>query len=368
MKYQRPREEIRVGSARPPVWLEYVPMIVRSKSMVGLDVGTHAVKAIELTQRGNDVEITGFGQVEVPADDPQARARAVQDLMRECGFRTKKVVTGVSGKQVIIRYLNMVKMSDEELKNAIQFEAEKYVPFPLEDCTMDCQRLDDPDGRHAGGNMTVLLVAAQRSQVEEHLAMLREASVTPIIVDVDAFAVGNAYCLTQEANEAENTDRILAFVDVGARKTNINIIRGATSLFTREIPIGGHDFTEAISRALNVSYEEAEVLKREGGEVEQAVQEAVYPIMDDLGNEIQLSFDYFENQFEREIEAIRLSGGGCRFPGFRGSMEKIFEKTTELFNPFEKIGINAEVDADLLSVNAAQLVVAVGLASRLRKE
>lgn len=198
--------------------------------------------------------------------------------------------------------------------------------------------------------------------------MLRESSVSPIIVDVDAFAVGNAYSLAHGSEEGVQADTILALVDVGARKTNINIIRGAASLFTREIPIGGHDFTEAIARTLNIGLDEAEALKRDAGEAAQSVQEAVYPVMDDLGNEIQLSFDYFENQFETEIEGIRLSGGGSRFPGFQESMEKIFEKETEIFNPFQYISVNEDVDADLLSVNASQLIVAVGLASRLRKE
>lgn len=343
-------------------------MITRQRSMVGLDVGTNSVKAIELTQKGRDIEVTGFGQVEVPADDPQARASAVQDLLREGGFRTRNVVTGVSGKQVIIRYLNMVRMSDEELSNAIQFEAEKYVPFPLEDCVIDCQRMEATGGGQQGGNMTVLLVAAKRSQVEEHLEMLREASVTPVVIDVDAFAVGNAHAMSMATTGTADDESILAFVDVGASKTNINVLRGSTSMFTREIPIGGNEFTDAIAKALNVSFDEAEALKRDPGEGTQAIHEAVFPTLDDLGNEIQLSFDYFENQFEREIEGIRISGGGSRLMGFRENMEKIFEKPTAVFNPFENIIVDAEVDSDLLSVNASQLVVAVGLAARLRKE
>ena len=333
---------------------------------MGLDIGTHSVKAVELTQRGKSMEVTGFGQVELPADDPQTCADVVGELMREGGFRTRQIVTSISGKQVIIRYLQMVRMTDEELFNAIQFEAEKYVPFPIEECVIDCQRIEPEGTPSSSGNMNVLLVAARRTQVEEHLEVLREASLAPAVIDVDAFALGNAWSLV--AAEGEGARTVLGLVDVGATKTNINVLMGDTSLFTREIPMGGRDFTEAIARTLGVTYDEAEELKRNPGDGVQAVQEATLGAMDDLGNEIQLSFDYFENQFEKDIEGIRYSGGGSRLPGFGESLERIFEKPTEVFDPFEGLAVNENVDAELLKSSAPQMAVAVGLAARLRKE
>lgn len=340
-------------------------MLARSKSVVGLDIGSSAVKAIELTARGRDVAVTAFGQVDVPNDDHEARARAVRDLMNSGGFHTRRIVTGVSGKNVIVRYLSMVRMSDDELRNAIVFEAEKYVPFPLDECVLDCQRLDKEDDPKKGGNMSVLMVAAKKSQIEEHIESISAAGCTPEVVDVDAFALGNAYSLCQAISGEEETDETnIAFVDVGASKTNINIVGGGVSLFTREIGMGGNDFTQAIAKKLNLSVDEAEDFKRRNDE---AVKDAVFGAIDDLGNEIQLSFDYFEDQFQKEISRILLSGGGARLPFFQEAFERVFEKPTANFNPFSTLKVDDGIDADLLACNASQLVTAVGLASRLQR-
>jgi type IV pilus assembly protein PilM len=342
-------------------------MFGKTRSIVGLDIGTSAVKAVELTESGGKLEVTGFGQVEVKADDATAKANAVAELMREGGFRTRRVVTSVSGKMVIVRYLTMVQMSDEELRNAIAFEAGKYVPFPLEDCVMDCQRIEGAGDRAGQGNMTVLFVAAKRSQVVEHVGLIQAAGVTPEIVDVDAFALSNAWALTNPAPSPDGKPRSVAFLDVGSQKTSLNITIGDASLFTREIYYAGQDFTQAIARRMSLETPDAEEVKRNPGSNEAAVRESVLPTIDDLGNEIQLSFDYFENQFEREIDEIRLSGGGSRLPLLRESFEKIFEKPTEAFNPFETLTLNPAIDADLLACNAGRLVVALGLAARVRR-
>lgn len=342
-------------------------MFGKTRSIVGLDIGSSSVKAVELTDQGGKLEVTGFGQVEVTSDDATAKASAVAELMREGGFRTRRVVTAVSGKMVIVRYLTMVRMDDHELRNAIAFEAGKYVPFPLEDCVIDCQRIEGAGDRAGQGNMTVLFVAAKRSQLTEHLSLIQSAGVTPEIVDIDAFALSNAWALTNPAADAEGKPRSVAFVDVGSQKTSLNITIGDTSLFTREIYFAGHDFTQAIARRMSIEQPDAEEIKRNPGQNETTVRESVLSTIDDLGNEIQLSFDYFENQFEREIDEIRLSGGGSKMPIIRESFEKIFEKPTELFNPFETLTLNPAIDSDLLACNAGRLVVAVGLASRVRR-
>ena len=341
-------------------------MLARTRSMVGLDIGTSAVKAVELTRRGKDVEVTGFGHLELATDTPEERASAVRELLAEGNFKTHQVVTSISGKTVIIRYLSMVRMSDEELKNAITFEAEKYVPFPLDECVLDCQRIDSPEGS-ATGNMTVLLVAAKRSQVEEHLSTVDAAGLVPEVIDVDAFALSNAHTLCASMDEGMDGTGTIAFVDVGHTKTSVNVVSGGNSLFTREIGIGGCDFTDSISKRLSVGLREAEELKRDPGDGGDTVRDAIFPTIDDIGNEVQLSFDYFENQFDKEIGSIFLSGGGVKVGSFQESFERIFEKPTKIFNPFDHIQVSAAIDPDLLSCNASQLVVATGLAARLAK-
>lgn len=337
-------------------------MLTRPKSLVGLDIGTTMVKAVELTQAGSHFKVTSFGQVEVPPDDQQSRIEAIADLMREGGFKTRRVVTAIGGKSVIIRYLTMPRMSDDELQNAIIFEAEKYIPFPLSECVMDCQRLEEGKGEQ----MPVLLVAVKREVVDQHLECLQGAGITPEVVDVDAFALGNAHALCR-AGDQDGGGGVAAFVDVGASRSNVNIVRDGTSFFTREIGIGGHDFTEALAKRLSVEFDEAERLKREPGQGEEVIKDAAFPVIDDLGNEIQLCFDYFENQYEREIESIQFTGGGALLSCLRESVEKIFERPTQLFNPFETLPIDEGIDPDLLNATSAQLVVALGLAARVKR-
>jgi type IV pilus assembly protein PilM len=339
-------------------------MLARTKSVVGLDIGSSAIKAVELAQRGKDTAVTAFGQVEVPPDDRDARTRAIRELLDAGGFHPRRMVSSLSGKNVIVRYLTMVRMGDDELRNAIVFEAEKYVPWPLDECIIDCQRLEEKDDSRRGGNMMVLMVAVRRSQVDDHLQILDGAGQQPEAIDVDAFALGNAHALCRAQSSELEEDGVTAFVDVGAAKTNVNILDRGTSLFTREIGMGGNDFTQAVAKKLNISVDDAEDKKRAGGD---DVRDAIFPVIDDLGNEIQLSFDYFENQFQKEIGRILLSGGGARLGFFASAFERIFEKPTAVFNPFAYLKIDDGIDADLLACNAAQLVTAVGLAARLQK-
>ncbi len=339
---------------------------------MGLDIGSSAVKAVELALHGHDLVVTGFGQIDVASDSPEARRQAVIDLFGDGGFRSRRVVTSVSGKLVVIRYLTMARMSDDELRNAIQLEAEKYVPFSLDECVLDCQRLDGPPaaaGATAGAaGMNVLLVAAKRSQIDDHIGLLGEAGLIPEIIDVDPFALGNAWTVsTSVERRMAEAEKAIAFVDIGCRKTTLNIVRGDASLFTREIYFGGADFTSAIARQLSCEMEEAEGLKRQPADDDQ-IREAVFPALDELGSEIQLSFDYFANTFEKEVDALYLTGGGSRLGFICEAFEKIFEKPVTPFNPFEGLRVGDGVDGALLAANAPQLVIAVGLASRLRKD
>jgi len=200
--------------------------------------------------------------------------------------------------------------------------------------------------------------------------LIQSIGLAPEIIDVDAFALGNAYELRGMLGAGvDDADRAVALIDVGANKTNINVLRGGASYFTREIYLGGEDFTSAISKRMGCEVHQAELLKRDPGENEEALRDAVLPSIDDLGNEIHLSFDYFENQFDRAVDDVLLSGGGAHLKLVESTFEKIFEKRTRHWDPTENIKIDeSAVDAEALRANAGQLAVAVGLASRIRKD
>jgi type IV pilus assembly protein PilM len=341
-------------------------MFAKNRSLVGLDLGLGAVKAVELTERGGAYAVTGFGQIECAAEDAESRARAVQELFREGSFKTRRVAVGVSGKQVIVRYLALPRMQGDELRNAAAFEAGKYVPFPLEECVMDVKPMDLPQDRAGEGNQTALFVAARRAQIDEQLDLIEKAGLVAEVVDVDAFALGNALELGAAVRSEEERRKTIALIDVGASKTCLNIVSDGTSLFTREIYVAGRDFTQAVARRMNLAAQDAEDFKRAPQE-EQTLREAVLPVVDDLAHEIQISFDYFENQFERRIDELRLAGGGSRLGALAEAFERVFERPAKPFNPFEGADVDGAVDRDLLESNAGRFAVAAGLAARLRR-
>ena len=348
-------------------------MLKKAKSLIGLDIGSTCVKALELTQVGSELIVTGYGQSEILSEG--SKADAILDVLNSNSFRTRRVVTAVSGKSVIVRYLNMVEMSPDDLQNAIRFEADKYIPFDVDEVVLDCQRLEEGQTESGPGalnqtEMRVLLVAVKRTLVDDHVSLVQGIGLTPEIIDVDSFALGNAYELRSIMSPTvEQEDKAVALIDIGANKTNINILRGTTSYFTREIYLGGDDFTTAISKRLGVESHQAELLKRDPGENYDQLRQAMMPAIDDLGNEIHLSFDYFENQFDREVDEVYLSGGGSRLPLLEEAFEKIFEKRTRTWDPTENLKVNADtVDVGRLKANATQLAVCLGLASRIRKD
>lgn len=336
---------------------------------LGLDIGSRSIKAIELIEAGDNFYLGGFAQAEIPAPDQTAAVLA--DVLAKGNFGTKRCITAVSGRSVIVRYVTMPEMGDEELRNAIKYEANKYIPFEGEDVVLDCQRLPEvkPEGK-AGSDkeMSVLLVAVKRSFINDHVALVKGAGLIADTIDVDSFALGNAFEFCQLMNpKVSEAERVVALVDVGAAKTNINIMRGSHSFFTREIYMAGNDMTEAISKKLGLDMAQAEGLKREPKERLSEIQESVTGVLDDLCHEIHLSFDYFESRFDREVESCYLSGGGSLLGGLEDYFEHTFGKQPLRWNPVEfLVPREGGLPADL-QPSAPVLAIAVGLASRVKK-
>jgi type IV pilus assembly protein PilM len=335
------------------------------KSLIGLDIGTRAVKAVELTWNGAPV-ITGFAHAELPG--PDAVPETVQRLLRENQFHSRRVVTSVSGKAVIVRYLTMYRMSPDDLRNAIRYEADKYIPFDVDEVVLDCQPFEASGLADLAPNeMRVLLVACKRAVIDEQLRILASAGLHPEIVDVDVFALGNAF-ETALHRGAEAASRVAALVDVGASKTCVNLVRAGSSLFTREIHAGGDAFTAAIANRLGLKQSEAENLKQKPGHEAERVRAAVTPAVDDLASEIRLSFEYFENQFDLGIDEVLLSGGGSRLLHLDQDLSRMFDRPTTHWDPTGDLPIAAgSVDVDRLREHVSELAVALGLASRVTR-
>lgn len=336
-------------------------MLKQRKSIVGLDIGTSCIKAVELTREKYDHVITGYAQIEV--HNEASRQDAIAELMAAAKFRTKRVATAVSGKNVVFRYITMPEMNDDKLLQAVRFEADKYIPFDVEDVEIGAQKLDGADDE--GKEMKVLLVAAKKAVVQDHSRMLTDLGLQPVSVGVDGFALGNAWELGDMINPGiQEPGRTVALVDIGSTKASINILRDNISCFAREVPIGGQDLTNAIARRLGVEPQQAEDLKRDPGDQVAIMQEAIGQTLEDLGNEVNLSFDFFENQFDGEVQEVWLTGGTSLLPLLEESFEKIFEKRTKTWNPIEGLKVKADnVDVEALNQLSPQLAVAVGLAA-----
>jgi len=343
-------------------------MLGKKKSIVGLDIGTHEVKAVELTEVRDQVKLTAFGSV--PIENKEDLPVALGELFREAGIKTRRVATAVSGRSVIIRYINMPAMSDDELKGALRYEADKYIPFEVDEVILDCARLSDfgettnPNGEK---EMKVLLVAVKQSVIDEHVELIQQVGLTPALIDVDTFALGNAFEFNaMHSPRVEDEERVIALVDVGAVKTSINIVKNNTSYFSREVYLAGNEFTEAISRRLGIDTIEADDIKQNPDGREETLEECILPTLDDLANEIHLSLDYYENQYDREVDEVYVSGGSAHLPGLQGAFERVFNRRVNFWDPTENLDLRAEkIDPDVLKEKGPQLVVAMGLASRI---
>jgi len=345
----------------------------RNKSIVGLDLGSQAIKAIEISMEGPEPVITGFARIEASPDGE--RADAIQQVVQRGRFRSKNTVTSVSGQSVVVRYIQMVEMSDSELRQAIRFESDKYLPFDPDEVVLDCQRLR----RRLGGNgdggegnsdqMNVVLAACRISEIQDRLGQVVSHGMQPIAVDVDVFALANAWelCGLSEGDFGIEDERVIALVDIGASRTQINVLAGGETCFSREIGIGGADMTQAISRRLGLEIFEAEAIKREPGERETEVARTIHPVLEDLVSEISLSLDYVENREGLGVEEVLLSGGGILAPGAVTFIEQATGRTARTWNPLDGLRVAADrVDVEELEANAQSLAVAIGLASRVR--
>ena len=292
----------------------------KSKLALGLDIGSSSVKLVQLKEKKGGYALTGFGVVPLPPEamvdgalmNSSAIVEAIQGLVAEQRVKGKDVAIGVRGHSVIIKKIQMPRMTQEELDETIQWEAEQYIPFDVKDVNIDTQILT-PEG-DAAGQMDVLLVAAKKDMINDFTAVCSEAGLSVSVVDVDAFAVQNAF----EANYEAPAGETVVLVNVGAAVSNINVVADGQTTFTRDVTMGGNAFTEEIQKQLNVSYDEAEALKVGGhGEsdsvVPQEVERVIQGVAEQLAGEIQRSVDFYAaTAADHRISRVYLSGGTAR--------------------------------------------------------
>ncbi len=341
------------------------------KRAFGLDIGSSAIKLVELGEKAGRYELNGFAMVDLPPDaisegtikDPPTVVDAIEEAVGKARVKGNDAVIGISGHSLIMKKISLPKSTPKDLAEAIPLEAEHHIPFAIDDVYLDYQVVGESQGED--GLMEVILVAVKKAKVDEYLAVVEGAGVNPVVVDVDAFALANQF----EVNHPDRGQEAVALIDIGASVMKINVIRGGASIFARDIAFGGHNFTQAIARRLNIPWGQAEAAKC-GLKIPGVRWDDLVPTLEavswELLLEIKRSFDYFASLPESErIDRIVLSGGCAKLQGIDAFLSANWKVPVEVVKPFQTVRAPADrFPAEELDAAAPMLAVAVGLGIR----
>jgi type IV pilus assembly protein PilM len=351
-----------------------LPSLGSRSSIVGLDVGSSTVKAVELSTRGKgkSFELSHLGVADLPAEaivqgaflNSGAITDAIREAIEKAKIKTKNVAAAVSGHSVIVKKVSLPMMTRDELEEQIRWEAEQYIPFDVNEVNLDFQILEGVEG---DGQMEVLLVAAKKDLIDDYVQVITEAGLQPVAIDVASFAVENAY----EANYDVGLDEVVALVNIGAQVVNINVVSGGVPSFTRDITTAGNQYTEEIQKAMSISFDEAERIKL-GGQgtdsqdvVPQEVQQAMQTVTETVIGEISRSLDFFAaTTADSRIGKVVLAGGAAKVSGFEDAFRERTGLPVETLNPLTRMLPTTRFDQEYLDEIAPALGVGVGLAMR----
>ncbi|HEX9165750.1 MAG TPA: type IV pilus assembly protein PilM [Gemmatimonadales bacterium] len=334
---------------------------------MGLDIGSGLIKLVVITHGGSGPTLTKVAFTQVMDDaivegevmDPGIVADAIRGLLASSGIKPKHVVTAVGGRDVIIKKISMDRMKESEAREVIRWEAEQHVPFDMDNVELDFQILD-PDGDAL--QMSVLLVAAKRELVENKLALLSEVGVEPGVIDVDAFALHNAF----EVNYPDAMRGVVGLVNIGHEMTNVNILEDGVPILTRDLPVGTRRFREDLMRERGMSTADADALLQ-GHELTEVLAPFVTARVEDLAVGIDRAAAFLQTSTRSSAGLTRLytSGGGARIPGLGKALGDRLRLPVQLANPIERLQV-ADGVFDTMSVDdvAPLLMLPVGLALR----
>lgn len=343
-------------------------------NLVGLDIGSHTVKLVQLNAKETSFELLNFGMIplqgeafgEGRAGKPEFVAAAIQRLVNHLTVKDKNLAAAISGYDVMIKKIELPTMSEDEVGNRIRSELGQYIPYNRDEVDIDYQILDASKERP--NYMEVLLVAAKKESVSDYVNLVRLAGLEPMVVDVDFFALSNAF----EATYGFGKENI-ALLDIGASKSILDIIYLGAPVFTRGISIGGSQITEQIKDHFKVSYDDAERVKLGGVHEEissMELEEIFIGVIRNWMGECKRAIDfYYSNYPENRIEKIYLSGGSCRIPGFSQVLQEQLDVQVEIFNPLSRIQCDSKsFDPEYIEFMGPQMAISLGLALRKAKD
>ncbi|MEO6488252.1 MAG: type IV pilus assembly protein PilM [Thermoanaerobaculia bacterium] len=343
----------------------------KSKNVVGLDIGSSAIKLVELKEKkGGTYSLVKLGLERLSPEaivdgsimDSSMVVETITKLNNEKQIKNSNYATSLSGHSVIIKKISLPAMSPEELAESIQWEAEQYIPFDINDVNLDYVPLPSSG---TGDNIEVILVAVKKEKINDYTSVISQTGKVAVLVDVDAFALQNAYEMNHDVDEG----KVIGLVNIGASVTNVNILSGSNSLFWRDITFGGNQYTDAIQRELSLSFEQAEELKRGRPQGDHTIQQII-PILnsvsEDFAGELRKTLDFFTATSGAErVDEIVLAGGGSGVLNLDAILRDKFGIPVTILDPFRRVSVDeSQFNPEELAEIAPSMAIAVGLAIR----
>jgi type IV pilus assembly protein PilM len=342
------------------------------RQIVGLDIGTHSIKLIQLKQDRGVWELLNFGIMPLQPEaviegvvmDADAVVNAIKNLVNLEKITARDAVTSVSGHSVMIKKITLPLMNEKELEKTIFWEAKQYIPFDPDDTRLDFQILENAHSSESEPGLEVLLIAAKRDKVEDYNNLILEAGLNPVIIDVDSFALENCY----ELNYGWEAEETIGLIDIGASMTKMNIIKNRKNILVRDLAVGADLCTKEIQKAFDTSYEDAEALKL-GSKIEGIPREKIVDIvertLERIARAVQDILVSLRKEKNTEIDRLFLSGGCSLLKGIDRFFTKKIDIPAEVINPFQKIRVDEEIfDREYIEKTGPLAAVAVGLAIR----
>ena len=343
----------------------------KSKNVVGLDIGSSAIKLVELKEKKGGTyslvklrleRLSPEAIVDGSIMDSSMVVETITKLNNEKQIKNSNYATSLSGHSVIIKKISLPAMSPEELAESIQWEAEQYIPFDINDVNLDYVPLPSSG---TGDNIEVILVAVKKEKINDYTSVISQTGKVAVLVDVDAFALQNAYEMNHDVDEG----KVIGLVNIGASVTNVNILSGSNSLFWRDITFGGNQYTDAIQRELSLSFEQAEDLKRGRPQGDHTIQQII-PILnsvsEDFAGELRKTLDFFTATSGAErVDEIVLAGGGSGVLNLDAILRDKFGIPVTILDPFRRVSVDeSQFNPEELAEIAPSMAIAVGLAIR----
>jgi type IV pilus assembly protein PilM len=338
-----------------PILEQFTSRFAPEKVSIGLNIGVSTIKLAKLKFGRDKIELTGYA-IEPNLLDPE---ETLKKLIQSQSI--KSVSISVSGQQAIIRYVELPRMTPAELKQALKFEAQKHIPFPIAEVNIDgCIMKDNlPDNK-----MRVLLAAVKRDSLDQKLKQMRSLGIEVSLVEIDSISLINAFNFSY-TEDPDVKNKVVGLINIGSATSNLNILEAGVPMLSRDIQIGGNHFTQRIADVLGTDFKSAETLKMGGDKAQQdKISGAVESVLAKLAQEIRTSFDYYESRSVSSVEKIFISGGATLYAGFKDMLGGFLGLTVENWDPFKKVSIADGLDAVKVRAVSSQLAVAIGLALR----